>query len=324
MRRLWISLLLCLPLVFAGCNCRHEWSSGNCTVSARCSLCGQLQGEAPGHRFGASTCELPKTCEVCGQTDGAPSAHQWIEATCENPKSCQICAATQGNALDHQWLAATCESSEQCARCHMTRGSAPGHQWLPATPEHGETCSICGKISGLPLGTDDLVEEEQCQNLLGAWGLVHTTTAQELAIPGFERDLVTHITCRFEPFGELIVTTEIPDFETYKAMRAAEYAAEKYAQLAQLGMSREQADGYYLQRNGKTVTQYARDWADLTVKQEDANHQARYVYYVCDGVLFVAGDWTGQFSGWELAMDGNELSVIHEEMGKSYVFTRVH
>lgn len=147
-----LALLLVCILMFAGCQCQHEWQDANCTDSEICELCGVSQGSPLGHTWKAATCVAPKTCESCGTTEGEVIDHTWVDATCAAPKTCTGCGATEGETLPHTWTDADCENAKTCEVCSATEGAPLGHIWKAATCEEAKACEVCGKTDGEALG----------------------------------------------------------------------------------------------------------------------------------------------------------------------------
>ncbi len=159
------------------CGHQHQWTEATCTEPAKCSECGEIQGEALGHTWVDATCTEPKTCSVCGVTEGEALGHTWVDATCTEPKTCSVCGATEGSAKGHEWKDATCTEAKTCIVCGEKNGEplghdtpnltcttsdvctrceakieAPGHTWVDATCTEPKKCSVCGTTEGEALG----------------------------------------------------------------------------------------------------------------------------------------------------------------------------
>jgi len=127
MRRIIFTLLIC-ALSLAGCACRHEWTTADCTTAKTCSLCNEVTGEPLGHTWHDADCVTPKTCTVCGKTEGESLGHSWEEATCETSITCTLCAQTEGNPLEHSFEAYTCDGTKflsNCTRCGQEQNLDP-------------------------------------------------------------------------------------------------------------------------------------------------------------------------------------------------------
>ena len=107
----------------------HDFSPANCTNPKTCITCGEIEGEALGHKWNNATCTSPKTCSVCNITEGGLAKHSWIDATCNSPKTCSVCKRTDGSAKGHSWRDATCSSPMTCNVCGKTEGSARTHNY---------------------------------------------------------------------------------------------------------------------------------------------------------------------------------------------------
>lgn len=301
----------------------HHWVEATCTTSKNCTLCGKTEGAALGHRWVEATCTEPKICDVCAITDGEALNHSWTELTCTQSQVCLLCGAEGKPATGHNWLPATCDQSVRCANCGTTQGLPLGHQWEPATTERPKTCVACGKTEGLPIELDDRFLTTACQGLFGFWQCTKTTTAEELAIPGCELDLVERITYQFGSYGDLLITTEVQNRDDYKTILAARLAADKYAQLEAKGMNKEEADAYFWALNGKTVTQYARDLVEISVTEADFRSSEKQVYYVADGMLHLSDRWDAPFSAVAFCLAEDELQLLHKITGETLVLTRI-
>ena len=132
----------------------HSWTDATCTEPEICTVCGDIFGEALGHRYESVTNEATctengyttHTCSVCGDSyvDGKVTAygHSWSDATCTEPKTCQTCGETEGDALGHSYesvtMAPTCTddgyTTHTCTTCGDSyvdgNTDATGHNWV--------------------------------------------------------------------------------------------------------------------------------------------------------------------------------------------------
>lgn len=128
----------------------HSWKEATCTAAKTCGVCGETEGEPLRHSWEEATCTAEKTCTVCGETEGEPLGHSWEEATCTAAKYCTVCGETEGELLGHSWDDATCTAPKHCARCDLTEGKPAGHRWKDATYTKPKTCTVCNLTSGSP------------------------------------------------------------------------------------------------------------------------------------------------------------------------------
>lgn len=91
-----IGLTMAFGVVLTGCHMKHEWQEADCTRPRTCAVCGETQGEAPGHIWLEADCTHPRTCAVCGETQGEAAEHSWQEADYFTPQTCTVCGKTQG------------------------------------------------------------------------------------------------------------------------------------------------------------------------------------------------------------------------------------
>jgi hypothetical protein len=200
---------------------------------------------------------------------------------------------------------------------------ALGHEWEAATPEHPKTCKTCGKTEGLPIELDDRFLAENCAPFFGNWCYTQTTKAEELLLPGFDRDVVEIITYEFGLYGTLNITTVVEDPQSYKALLVGFRAAEIYSGLAEEGLNAEMADGYYLEKYDMTIVEYALKEVEEQDWEADMNLCEEWVYYVEDGMLYLARHWDDPFEEWPFIIDEDSLTLINEWTGENLVLTRV-
>ncbi len=350
----YLLLLLTLLLVcvlFAGCECDHEWTAADCENAKVCKLCGLVEGEAAGHKWDAASCEAPKTCSVCKKTEGEAAGHQWTEASCEvaktctvcnktvdaalghdwaaasceTAKTCSICKKTEGEALGHQWAEASCEAAKTCSVCSKVEGEALGHQWLPATTEAPKTCSVCGKTEGeklpAPSVGDDRFNTEACKHLFGTWkGDVYIPAEDFLgeALPGVDMDLLVSISMTFRENGTMVARIVL-DEESYKAVLRPYTIEMTYQMYEGFGMSRDQADAAMMAEMGVDIPGYV----DMMLEEMDSsefNQVQSGVYYVENGLIYGAVTWEDEFEALEAEVTADTISTNIE--GISLVLTR--
>ena len=123
-----VSLLLFVTLIlllaFVACNKHeHDFAAATCESPAKCSSCGEPQGEALGHKFTVATCTEPATCTVCGAVDGAALGHSWRDATCTTPKTCLTCNTTEGAPAAHKNDIVLEAKAPTCTATGLTQGT---------------------------------------------------------------------------------------------------------------------------------------------------------------------------------------------------------
>ena len=301
----------------------HTWVEATCDQPKHCSVCGASEGTAVGHSWQEATCTTAKTCNICAVTEGEPLGHSWTKATCTKPQSCLLCGLWTTPALGHSWLEANCTEPVRCEFCDVTQGDPLGHDWQEATFETPKTCLACGLEEGLPIERDDRFIPEDCQSFFGSWQYIQTTTAEELNIPGFDRDFEERITYTFGLYGTLEVLTEVVDPQCYKDMLLAQMVADVYAGLAEEGMDTQAADAYWLDQYGTTILQFYQDLVESTVTENDMDILDTLVYYVFEDTLCVSMHWEDLFEGYSFTMEGDELTLTHQTTGQTLVMTRV-
>ena len=301
----------------------HTWVEATCAQPKHCSVCGATEGTAVGHSWKDATCTEAKICNICATIEGEPLGHSWTKATCTKPQSCLLCGLWSTPALGHSWLEATCTEPIRCEFCDVTQGDPLGHAWQEATFDTPKTCSACGLEEGLPVERDDRFIPEDCQNLFGIWQYIQVTTAQELDIPGFDRDFEERITYTFGLYGTLEILTEVVDPQCYKDMLMAEMVADVYASLAEEGMDAQAADDYWMDQYGKTIHQFYQDLVNTTVTDADMDILDTLVYYVSEDTLWISMHWEDLFEGYTIAIDGDVLTLTHQTTGQRLVMTRV-
>lgn len=332
-----------------GAPLEHDWQDATCARPRNCALCGITEGTALDHSWVDADCDTPKTCTLCHATEGVPLGHSWLDATCDTPKTCSICAATDGNApghkwtkatctqaqtctacgiqgsgpLEHKWVDATCEEPVHCDYCDLKQGQPLGHSWLEATPDAPKTCSVCKATEGYPIYVDDRFIEEDCAFLLGSWKYEKIYTAEELGIPGYEGVYSEYITYIFRPYGQLTKHMETVNPKAFKELLAAQIAADIYAAQAQLGRDAAATEEFWLRTYGMTLYQYAMQVAEDTISEDDLDIVKEGVYYVADGLVYIAPYWEDSFSAWSYLLEEDQLTITSQDTGEVIVLTKV-
>ena len=301
----------------------HTWVEATCALPKHCSVCGATEGTAVGHSWQDATCTTPKTCNICAVTEGKALGHSWTKATCTKPQACLLCGLWSTPALGHSWLDATCTEPIRCEFCEVTQGEPLGHDWQEATFDTPKTCLTCGLEEGLPVERDDRFIPEDCQVLFGSWVYTQITSALELNIPGFDRDLEERITYTFSPYGELKILTEVVDPECYKAYLVALAVAEIYAGFEEQGMDAAATDAYWLDKYGVSLLEYQRNLVETTVTEGEMDILDERVYFVTEDELCISAHWEDYFDGWAFVVEDDTLTLIHQITGEKLVLTRV-
>ena len=294
----WIVLVLVCALALSACRCKHEtWNEANC--------------------------ETPKTCAECGEIEGAPLGHTWAAATCETAKTCETCGKTEGTALGHAWAEATCETAKTCGTCRLTEGEALGHSWLDATTEAPKTCENCGLTEGERIVSDPRFTTAATAAIQGKWGHTVELTGEMMGEPGFDGTMTFQLVLELGNDGTMSCYVTILDMS---AMH--DYLVDTvYAQMADAGMSQEQADAAILQSTGMTIDEYI----DYSLSMIDFNSffgtvNIKGVYYVEDGKLYSGMTWNAEMTPEEFTVDGDTLTLKSDMAGtgaEETVFQRI-
>lgn len=300
----------------------HSWVEATCTEPKTCPLCGTTDGTPNGHSWKAATCTTSRTCNICAVTDGSPLGHSWTKASCTEPRQCLSCGSQSSAPLGHEWVDATCEEPVRCAYCDTTQGEPLGHNWIDATPEAPKTCSVCNKTEGDPVYVDDRFITEACAPLFGAWQRKVTYTAEDLEISGFDGEYTEFITYIFGQYGQLTILTEVADPAEFKAILAADMAADYYAAQAEEGRDTAAADEYWLATFGLTIPEYAAKLVEETVSDEELDLKDEAVYYVADGMLHTSPYWEDDFTPLNFTIEEDVLTITNELSGESFILNR--
>lgn len=280
-----ILLVLACVLVFAGCQCEHEWVEANCTTAKTCSLCGETEGTPLGHNWNAATCETAKTCAVCGEVEGEPLGHSWVEASCEAPKTCTACNLTEGEAL--------------------------GHTWTEATTEAPKTCETCGLTEGERIVTDARFTTAACAPLFGTWELEMNLDAGELDMEGLADQIPVVFTFVFGNAGDLQINMQFADLDAMLAGIIDTTVEQTYVEMEAEGISRTDADAAFQATYGMTIPEYV----ETTFSTIDWNGMLEafamaYVYYVDGDQLYMEDSWESDFDEpTTFAINGDVLTI---------------
>lgn len=299
-----LMLVLLLALTLAACGCKHEtWKEADCVT--------------------------PKTCAECGETEGAPLGHSWLAATCETPKTCENCGETEGEAPGHTWTDATCAAPKTCTSCGLTEGSVLEHTWVEATTEAPKTCTGCGLTDGERIVTDARFTTAATKDFHGTWVCRLDMDGELMELEDFEGTLPVNLVMKMHNDGTLTMHIEVADQEAfYQAMK--DYMMDlMYAELANGGMNKEEADQAMKDTYGMTTEEYV----DHALGQLDFNSlfatfNFNMVYYVEGDQLYTGTNWNAEMTTNAISLEGDALTIVNmgAEMGYNegdLVFTRV-
>lgn len=299
-----LMLVLLLALTLAACGCKHEtWKEADCVT--------------------------PKTCAECGETEGAPLGHSWLAATCETPKTCENCGKTEGEAPGHAWTDATCAAPKTCASCGLTEGSVLEHTWVEATTEAPKTCTGCGLTEGERIVTDERFTTETTKDFYGTWVCRLDMDGELMELEDFEGTLPVNLVMKLTNDGNLHMNIEVADEEAfYQTMK--DYMMDlMYAELANSGMDKEEADQAMEDTYGMTTEEYV----EYALGQMDFNSlfatfTIHLVYYVEDGQIYTGTNWNAEMTTNAISLEGDALTIVNMGAEMDYndgdlVFTRV-
>ena len=231
-RKICVALLaLACLVVFAGCQCEHQWVEADCVTAKTCSLCGETEGAPLGHRWLAAACTAAKTCEVCGTVEGEALGHSWVEATCAAPKHCEVCGETEGEAL--------------------------AHTWENATTEQPVTCSVCGATEGERIITDPRFTTEKTRALFGDWEFDMNITGEELDMAEYVEEVPFIATLNFAEDGTLSMRVRFKDLDTFLTELNGATVELMYQEFEDLDMTRDEADAAFVDTYGMGLEEYA-------------------------------------------------------------------
>ena len=312
-------LIVVLILLLTGCGCEHEWYAATCSAPKTCQLCGETEGETLPHTWQDATCTQAKTCTVCNATEGEPLPHTWQDATCTEMKTCTVCKVTEGEPLGHTWQEASCTAPKTCTVCQTTEGKTTSHKWVEATTDAPKTCSVCKKTSGSKIKTDARFTTKATKALQGTWVCDVHMTDEMMGIENFG-GLDCRLVMEFGNSGKLTRSMEVQD-EAAFMKKYKKYTVDlTYADFAEYGMNKEQADQAMLDTYGLNVN----DYVDAALKNYSINdifdaYFTEEVYYVQGDKVFTALTWKAKFESNTFKITKGKLvieGVALEEGGK--------
>ena len=325
----WLGATCSAPTTCALCGLtkdvmlEHNWTEATCEVPKNCSLCGLTDGKANGHSWKDATCTTAKTCNICATTEGKPLGHSWRKATCVTPQTCMTCGKEGNEPAGHSWLDANCIEPIRCEYCDVINGEPLGHDWLDATPDSPKTCTRCNSTEGFPIEEDPRFVVELCQPLFGSWQGTVTYSADELNIPGFDGQHIEHVTYIFKDYGVAQRITQVADEESYIAMLTAEMVWRIYSAQADEGRDAAAADAHWMDTHGVTIAEYAAELVRDDLTEDALYFTDELVYYVQDGVLYLASSWQDDAGTWSFAIDGDSLTLIDDFTEEALICTKL-
>lgn len=301
MKRFFVLLLaLACLLTLAACSCDHKWSKADCTTPKTCKICGEKEGEALGHEWKDADCITPKTCTWCDATDGEALGHDWQEVTCATPKTCKTCGVTEGETLEHTWQEATTEAPKTCVNCGATEGER--------------------------IITDPRFTTASTQSLYGKWQGQSVITGKDMAVEGFNGELIYTVEITFGKAGETATKYVILNGQEFSNSLTSYLIEVMYAEFTNQGLTKEDADtamvGYY----GVDVATYCATVVETLGINTMFDHlNGAGVYYVADGKLYLGSSWNSELSGSAFTLSGDKLTIVNMALtnGSTLELTKV-
>ena len=221
----------------------------------------------------------------------SPCEHQWEAANCKDPKTCRLCGDTTGEKNDE-------------------------HQWEDATTDAPKTCSVCGLTEGEKIETDERFTTNACKEVFGNWVGVYEKKGSQIGVGG-EMTVGLKLTISFFNNGEAQVKTELADAPAFKEAYAAYMKEAVYKNFD----SQAKAETWSMDTFGKTISEYCAERAAQIA--DTMNMVEEMVYYVDNGVIYMAEDWDSDMSAssYELIDDGMMLN--YSALGRELAMTRV-
>lgn len=290
-------LAVILVVLLSACGCKHEsWTDADCVT--------------------------PKTCGQCGETEGEPAGHDYLEADCVTPKKCSLCGETEGQPLGHDWLEAECLTPKTCAHCGLTEGEPAGHDWLDATTEEPRTCARCAVTEGERIMTDPRFTTAANEMLFGVWEGLLTVPADSLDMGLRHTDAMLEMTYRVEFFPDGTMTVKrvpVDDAEFVRAMVASEVEY-VYLRFEYDGYTRKEADAAIRKTYDQTMEEYVAEQLGIVdVEALFRDRVEQYVYYLEDGNLYRAPDWSSRMTANACAVE-NGVLLLSLDGGEAAAF----
>lgn len=219
-----------------------------------------------------------------------------------------------GCSCQHEWTSADCRAPKTCSLCGETEGEkTQDHRWEEATTEKPKTCAVCAATEGQRILTDSRFQTANCKDLFGTWTGTVETNGALIGAEGITVDII--MTFTFNKDGTASREMELAETEGIKNL------VEKtlYQQFADQGMNRDQANSAMKIAEGKTIAEYAQMMADNTAASV-ADLDIQMVYYVSDGILYTALDWTQTMDSCPVRYENGVLYI--EEGGQTVAYTK--
>ena len=221
----------------------------------------------------------------------SPCEHQWEAANCKDPKTCRLCGDTTGVKNDD-------------------------HQWEDATTDAPKTCSVCGLTEGDKIETDERFTTKACKEIFGNWVGEYEQKGSELGVGG-ETMVSLKLNITFFNNGEAQVKTELADAPTFKE----DYAAQMKEAVYKNFESQAKAESWSMDTFGKSVSEYCAERA--TQIAAAMNRVEEMVYYVENGVIYMAEDWDSDMSASNYEMVDDGMMLDYSALGRELAMTRV-
>ena len=252
---------------------------------------------------------------------------EWYAANCTTPKTCVKCGETEGEALGHTWVEADCTTPKTCSVCHLTEGEALGHTWVDATTEAPKTCTTCSATEGERIITDERFTTVSTIDLQGKWVASLPIPPEMFGVDGFGGSLDLQISIELGNDGTMTLGYTTLNEDEFIAALIAYTTDMLYAELANAGMSEEEADAAMVDTYGMNCREYAETaFADVNLAATFAAMNINGVYYVDGDQLYTGISWEEELGSSAFTLEGDTLTLEEEISGlseESLVFSRV-
>ena len=254
---------------------------------------------------------------------GCGCKHDWQAANCNEPKLCKLCGETVGNRMGHHWSNATCTEDKTCTRCGVIGEIAQGHKWVEATTEAPKTCRICSATEGERIITDERFHTADTKDFVGTWKGQILVPCKDLGYAGINTPMAFNVTLTFGKAGEFTSEVELASGLPMKNEVIRLQAEDLYAAF---GNDRAAADAAFKELRGVTVAEYAVYYVTQIMKYtytDPITSNITGVYYVADGQVHAATQWTDNMSAEYGYIDEGKLLWADITSGYSCTLTKV-